>query len=129
MAEAECPPEPKAYVEIRRGAIVIVARVVWRRGRRFGARTQDRLDVELLIGEARLHPRAAIGSEVFSERRAAPRPAEAAHHRAERNRFIAARLQYAAIMVIGAGASIALALAAGRILSKTLGIVTANLGM
>jgi hypothetical protein len=48
---AGAPPEPGTYVEIRRGAHVIVARVMWTAGLRFGVRTQDPVQVEALIRE------------------------------------------------------------------------------
>jgi len=38
---AGSPPDPGSYVEIRRGAYLIVARVIWVNGVRFGVRTQD----------------------------------------------------------------------------------------
>ena len=129
MAECEKPPAPKTYVDIRRGTIVVVGRVVWRNGSRFGVRTQDRLDIQGLICEPRQPRLPPTARDALPERRATPRRVEAAPQWQERSRFIAAKLQYVAVIAIGAGVSIALAVAAGQILSRSLAAVRANLDM
>ncbi|WP_070156288.1 PilZ domain-containing protein [Sphingobium phenoxybenzoativorans] len=49
MAQTGTPPPPGTYIEIHRGAYTIVGRTVWSRGRKFGVRTQNALDVEGII--------------------------------------------------------------------------------
>lgn len=44
-------PAPGTYMEIRRGRTVIVGRAVWAKGRMFGVRTQDRIDLAALQAE------------------------------------------------------------------------------
>ncbi|MEO6388414.1 MAG: hypothetical protein ABIT16_08375 [Croceibacterium sp.] len=68
MGMCAVPPERGEYVEIRSGDYVVVARVMWARGGRFGLRAQDQIELgELVAGiDGRL---AATG-----ERRRIPRP-------------------------------------------------------
>ena len=76
MATCQPPPVRGAYLEIRRGAYVIVGRVVWSSGDRFGLKAQDTIAAEALTGavarprsgERRREPRAAVADR-------SPRPA------------------------------------------------------
>ena len=50
MIQAASPsPRRGAYVELRRGARIIIGRVMWANQDRFGLSTQDQLDVESII--------------------------------------------------------------------------------
>lgn len=50
MAKCGAAPPPKgAFVEVCRGANVIVGHVRWSQGVRFGLRTQDRIDIGALV--------------------------------------------------------------------------------
>ncbi len=49
MGECQAPPARGDYVEVRCGAYVIVARVAWAGGDRFGARAQDVIALPDLI--------------------------------------------------------------------------------
>lgn len=51
-AQAAKPPARGEYVEIRRGAHVIVGRVIWSRQHRFGISTQDVLFIDAIINQA-----------------------------------------------------------------------------
>lgn len=51
LAAANDPPSPGSYVELRLGRLVLVGRVVWRKGRFFGVRLQDRLSITALLEE------------------------------------------------------------------------------
>jgi hypothetical protein len=65
-------PARGTYIEIRRGPFVIVARVAWAKGHRFGARTQDAVPHVAMVGKvATGGPVADCGAPV--ERRMAPR--------------------------------------------------------
>ncbi|MGI8612102.1 MAG: hypothetical protein ACR2KH_07535 [Sphingomicrobium sp.] len=46
---ASRPPQRGSYVELRRGARIIIGRVMWAKEDRFGLSTQDQLDVESII--------------------------------------------------------------------------------
>lgn len=46
---ASAPPRQGSYVELRRGAWIIIGRVMWANQDRFGLSTQDELDVESII--------------------------------------------------------------------------------
>lgn len=45
------PPILGTYVDIRRGTLVIIGRVVWNGGSRFGVRTQDPVSLAALLSE------------------------------------------------------------------------------
>ena len=56
LMQAGIPPVTGSYLEIHRGALVIVARVVWTRSHRFGVRSQDPLSLEAIIGATPVSP-------------------------------------------------------------------------
>ena len=99
MQTAE-PPARGAYVEVRRGAHVIIGQVAWAKGHRFGIRTQDKLVVDAVVGDAaaaeangRRQRAAAIGAEWRAERR----PFE---QNAQRNHHVGRALQFAFIATV-----------------------------
>ena len=49
LAQSAAPPANGTYVEVRRGAFVIVGRIVWTEGNRFGLRAQDTIPVTQII--------------------------------------------------------------------------------
>ena len=65
-------PARGTYIEVRRGPFVIVARVAWAKGHRFGARTQDPVAHVAIVGKVAPDGRSAEFSAPV-ERRAAPR--------------------------------------------------------
>jgi hypothetical protein len=68
----EEPPPRGTYLEIRRGPFVIVAKVAWCKGHRFGARTQDPVAHVAIVGKVAPGGRnGEVGDAV--ERRSAPR--------------------------------------------------------
>ncbi len=78
------PPPLGTYVDIRRGTLVIIGRVVWTGGSRFGVRTQDPISLAALLSEPVLQHRpkavdrrAAAREE--STRRIVERGAKAKH--------------------------------------------------
>ena len=48
LLQADDPPVKGSYLEIRRGALVIVARVVWTKNHRFGVKSQDELPIDAI---------------------------------------------------------------------------------
>lgn len=106
MVEAPGAPARGAYVDIRRGRHLVIGRVVWRHGRHFGVRTQDRLDIDAIVNDPRTRPQPA--GEESAERRAAPRardPGVAAARRLERSRRIASLVQYGTLALFGVAAA------------------------
>lgn len=51
MMQAAEPPPRGSYLEIRRGALVIVARVMWAKNHRFGVKSQDKLPVDAIVSD------------------------------------------------------------------------------
>lgn len=103
--QASLPPPRGTYVEIRRGPYIIVARVAWCDGHRFGVRSQDRLAIDAIIAEPKKAAEPDGRSEdVHVERRAAPRN-ESRH---ERNRWVGRMAEFACIALLGAGAAVTL---------------------
>ena len=101
---------PGSYVDIRRGSRVIIGRVVWRKGRFFGVKAQDRLDIDGLIDEPRLagRPRTdARKADSTTERRAGDRMAAdaAIARRLERSRHLSSAFQF--VLIVAGGAAVA----------------------
>jgi hypothetical protein len=90
--QAASAPSRGDYVEIRRGLHVIVARVVWSRGHRFGVAAQDDLPVANIASDRApiVDRRPAPGTGV-ADRRRLPRSFE---EKAERSRRRGHRLQF-----------------------------------
>ena len=99
MIRAEQPPPDGAYLELRRGRHVIVARVMWRRDRLCGLRAQDVLPTEAIIAE----PDVSSGRPIApgSDRRvapAAPAPRPTAH---EVSRWRSRAWEFASLATVG----------------------------
>lgn len=104
LVQAPEAPERGTYLEVRRGSKEIVARVVWSAGNRFGAYTQEPLNVDALVAEAG-DPEPAAASAAHSseaDRRRAVR-ARSASERHERNRWLGRALELACIGALGFG--------------------------
>ena len=98
------PPQRGTYIELRRGPFVMVARVAWAKGHRFGARTQDAVASIAITGALPPNRSLKPGSTVL-ERRSATRPREmrivdSARHRGRVMEFAGVAL------AIGAGAAL-----------------------
>lgn len=68
--QAADPPGKGSYLEIRRGALVIVARVMWTKSHRFGVKSQDPLPIDAIIRDVEA-PVVGEGVRVGERRRAA----------------------------------------------------------
>lgn len=72
LLHASAPPERGVFVEVRRGAHVVVGRVIWSKDGRFGLQTQDRLSVTTLVKGQR--PGSPGGAAVFEQKDRRRRP-------------------------------------------------------
>jgi hypothetical protein len=110
MIRAESvPPRRGSCVELRRGARIIIGRVMWAKQDRFGLSTQDKLDVESIIavpdGDGTEDASSAAVAEPF-DRRATARPATAF----ERSRQWSRAFEFACITIFAvAGCGVAFA--------------------
>ena len=118
LVRSDQSPNRGSYLEIRRGAYVIVARVVWSTAGRFGVQTQDMVPAERLISD----PDAAAASASpptarQQERRAAPRSIETRH---DRSRQKARAFEFAAISVVCALVAILIGSAMAEVVARPL---------
>jgi len=102
---ASSPPGCGSYVEVRRGPHIIIARVVWVKGNRFGVFAQDAVPIHSVISKAKssggsLGQRTA--SDAIFERRAGARSRERQH---ERSRTVARAMEFAFVATLGASAA------------------------
>lgn len=77
LLQAADPPLRGSYLEIRRGALVIVAEVMWAKSHRFGVKTQDVLPVDAIVDNVAA-PEVGEGIKV-GDRRRPDRPTLQAH--------------------------------------------------
>jgi hypothetical protein len=89
------PPQRGSYVEVRRGTQLIVARVVWAGGDRFGVRTQDQVPVEAML--AGKETPAPSSEAPALERRHAPRSMAERH---EASRRVGRTLEFATFTML-----------------------------
>lgn len=121
--QSASPPPRGSYVEIRRGHLVIIARVAWTKGHRFGVRTQDCLPIEAICSEpGKSEP--AKSDAGTGDRRSAPRPAASSH---EHNRHVARAMEFACLLIVVGGAASILYGTVSSALAKPLSAVTAGL--
>jgi hypothetical protein len=94
------PPAIGAYVDIRRGTLVIIGRVVSSGGSRFRVRTQDPVSVAALANEPVLKSRPAA-----SDRRTLTREesGRSAIQQAERNRQRSSAFQFVCFTIVALG--------------------------
>lgn len=110
MVETEHPPDPGTYIEIRRGAEVVIGRVVWRITRNFGILAQDRIDIDAIIrdpGPEGMQRTAARGGPTRGSPALARRRTTLADmaYRADRSRYVSSFLQYALLVAAGLAAA------------------------
>lgn len=96
MLQAALPPSPGTYIEILRGAHIVVARVVWARDRRFGIRAQDQMDVPAIINAS-----APAARQPGQDRRTRDRPAVSVEQQGERSRAFARTFQFGLLVAGG----------------------------
>lgn len=128
LVEAASPPARGTYLEIRRGARVIVARSVWVDDGRCGLRTQDRLTIDEFTNESNFS-----GAEVVDvalacsegERRPLYRAADIRH---DHNRMLSRFGEFAAIASIGGFLAYLAAATLQEAFARPLSVATAAIG-
>lgn len=73
------PPDRGSYVEIRRGPLVIIARIAWTKGHRAGLRSQDPIVIQAVLREDGISVQAQPQRNGTVDRRRAPRSTVQAH--------------------------------------------------
>lgn len=94
MLRSEEPMSRGSYIEVRRGAIVIVGRVVWSKAAHFGVRAQDVIDLPDLIAVRKAAPTAWI--EGGADRRKVRRKPAV---NPDRQVALGRQLQFAAVVI------------------------------
>ena len=125
LVRASKAPARGSYLEICRGAHVIVARVVWSAPDRFGVRTQDPVPADELVLEpdgVQAPPQPVPAR--LPERRARPRSRDEKH---EASRRKARSMQFGVVVAIGVAAAVLIADSIAGAFSAPLGVAEASL--
>ena len=95
LVQATNPPPKGAYIEVRRGSHVIVARVVWTEKHRFGIHSQDAIAVDDIMSErdSATPQKSCHQQHVQVDRRRAARN-RTTGERHEQSRFIARSAEF-----------------------------------
>jgi len=117
LVRSDQSPSKGAYLEIRRGPYVIVARVVWSNAGRFGVQTQDLVPPERLMADPNAAAAPSPPAPGGRERRAAPRPVENRH---EASRQRARAVEFATISLVGALVAVLIGSAMAEVVAKPL---------
>ena len=125
--QSASPPARGSYVEIRRASSVIIGRVIWTNGHRFGIRAQDRLPIDAIVAEPKGNERAAPKGDtgLIADRRAVPR----LEHRHDASRHIARVAEFACLAIVGSGAAIGFYGAIERALAHPISTVSSALAV
>lgn len=128
MAAADDAPAPGAYVDIRRGRHVIIGRTVWRKGRFFGVRTQDKLPIDAIVGEPVRQDRPPAGNAQVERRGETRLQTEARMaRRLERSRQMSSVLQFGLLAVASIGGALLIGQQVYDVLARPLAAVEAKL--
>lgn len=128
MVEVRDPPDRGTYIEIRRGSLIVIGRVAWSGGGRFGFRSQDVIDVDGLMAPPSKSSDAGSASETRGERRRDPARLGAGLKSEERSRYLGSLLQYTAFAGAAAFAALIAAGLVTDILSRPLNSISRALG-
>ena len=118
------PPAIGTYVDIRRGTLVIIGRVVWTGGRRFGVRTQDAISIAALLSEPVQTTRPASSDRRGPTRQETERTIV---RRADQSRHRASAFQFICLTIIGLGIACCAAVYSYRTLAAPFGAVADTL--
>lgn len=119
------PPAIGTYVDIRRGTLVIIGRVVWKGGSRFGVQTQDPVSIAALVNEPVLKSRPSASDRHSLTRE---KPGQSVTQRAERNRQRSSTIQFVCVVIAGLGVAYFAAISCYQALAVPLGTIANALG-
>jgi hypothetical protein len=122
MVQAGTPPARGTYVDLDCAGHQIVGLVIWRRERRFGIQTRERINVAALAG--RIAPEILV-PQPRGGRVSAPRLERAG---AGPSRTLAGRMEFAVVAVFAAALVAGLGITAFQALSRPLDAVSTSLG-
>jgi len=126
MMHSQAGPPRGSYVEVRRGRHVIIARVVWASGDRFGVCSQDRLPVEDIVSRPDFPGvKPEVAADGFRERRAAPRPTDSRH---DNSRLLGRLTEFACVALFGMIAATAIYGLVAPALAQPLAQISSALG-
>lgn len=128
MVSANRLPKAGAYVDIRRGTLVIIGRVAWAEGRRFGVRTQDIISATMLVNEPVLDSKPSARQADDRRTSGRAKASLSAAQRSDRSRQLSSRLQFVILIAAGLGAALLAATQVYHILAQALGPITKALG-
>jgi hypothetical protein len=128
MVSANRLPKAGAYVDIRRGTLVIIGRVAWAEGRRFGVRTQDVISATMLVNEPVLDSKPSARQSDDRRTTGRAKASLSAAQRLDRSRQLSSRLQFVILIAAGLGAALLAATQVYHILAQALGPITKALG-
>jgi hypothetical protein len=121
-----------SYVEVRRGRLTIIARVVSIEDDHLGLVSQDHIEIDALVNEPRLSARPGVpkGQDTQAERRSMARhdAARRAASIAESSRTFASKFQFVSIVAAGSVVSIILFGIVGRLLISVSTTIRTALG-
>jgi hypothetical protein len=122
MAQAGTPPPRGTYVDLDCAGHQIVGLVVWRRERRFGIQTRERINVAAVAGR--------IAPEILVPQRRGTRASAPAFQRpgGGQSRVMAGRMEFALVAVFAAALVGALGVTAFEALSRPFNAVSTLLG-
>ena len=118
-------PKRGTYVEIRRGLLIIIGRVMWSHEKRFGLRSQDLIDIEAIISPSSQPSNAEHSAG--GDRRRDPSRGLTLETEA-RSRQFALLFQYAVFAGAAIAAAITAAALVGDVLSRPLQTLSKALG-
>ena len=124
LLQGSAPEQRGSYVEVHRGRHVIVARVVWTSGHRFGVYTQAPLQIEQIIElpDAPADPARAL-ADAPADRRCSRRLDD----RHNRSRYASRAIEFGFLILLGASAAVILYDSTRRALANPLGQVATAL--
>lgn len=123
--QAARTPERGTYIEIRRGAHVIIGCVAWAKQHRFGIKSQDALFVDAIVAEpgAGEAQRAQQLAYAPVERRRSARPPSG-----DCSRLFGRAFEFACVCMVALGGAMALYAAAAEAFAKPMASVSQALG-
>lgn len=123
LLTAETPPPPGTYLEICGPATTLVARTIWAGDRRFGVRTQDRIEMESLLTGGRIRAPNPLSIEI---RRAPTHDAPVHIH--EQSRHRASALEFIAAIVVILVSAVTVTILLRNVFAVPMQLISAALG-